>query len=328
MLPSLKSMYSSKLQSILEEIKKNPQIIREVIDQRMIDEMDKSLKKLAGVLKTPELASLDSFHLGLQKAHNELSNILAFGDLRSWAHSFIPKGFTAIGRVASFTTGLTKLLKQLPKIIDIVKGSMDSERRAAWNPNEPLDRLLDSDTSTKLLKIIVKAMEPPDELLSFTWGLPYVNDKEAAAEILGLSYNQLAAFSKSSQTLQTPNTFAQADEIGQDIKNVLGKEEHEDAGDERQSRAGSSTGAPERLIIPGGGQAAAALPKQAQQPTTRAVESDLSDIFDETLYSMLGERGLKNKNFEQFKPKFIKNMLMLMLKKNYIKREPRPKQQD
>lgn len=327
MLPSLKSTYESEIQKKLEECRKNPELIREAIDQRTIDGMEKSLNALNSILKAPELQSLSSFQLGLQKAHADLADILGYGDIRKWAHSLLPKGFTAMGRIAAFTSGLQRLFKQLPTIINIVKGSMGDGRE--WDENVPMDKLLDSDATTRAIKIIKQSMTPPNGLTFLSTGLPYVKDEEAAAEVLGLTYRQLLSFNETSQQAKVAIPVSPK-ELGSDIKTVVQGQQTEPAPEAQpKTQKPIDQGSGERLVIPGPTKGQAPVsPAQpaASVPTAASLGSDISDVWDEAIFNMLGERGLKHKMLSEFKPKFIRSLLNLMLKKNYIRKTQRPKE--
>lgn len=307
MIPSLKSMYELNLQKRIDEIKANPELLKEAVDQRMIDEMERSLGKLSKILSAPELASLDSFHLGLQKAHEELTNVLAAGPITTWVHERLPKGLTAIGRLAAFTTGITKLMKQLPQIVNIVKGRMGAERQVEWDENAPLHQALDSDSTNKLLSILEKAMAPSSGFLSFSQGLPYVKESDVANEILGLSFNQLRAFSGASKAVEPPAVTSQAKELAQDVK------------------AASAAGSEKPAGAPAG-----PVPVQKQLPTVAEMETILQHVYDETLSSWKGEEGLGRKThelFEKFKLLYVRKSLETMLQLNVIKKGSRPKRQ-
>lgn len=318
MLPSLKDLHEQSLERLLSENSGAVEVLKEAIDQKMINEIEKALNKLTNIMRASKLENLDSFQLGIQKAHKELADLLSHGDIKGWLHSFLPTGFTALGRLTAFTTGITKLMKQLPTIVRVVKGSMDAERRAQWDPDKPIDQLLDSDATEKLVNIIVKAMEPTAGAFSLSTGLPYVNDKTAAAELLSLSYNQLNAFSVNA---------AEAAQIAlkirpQEIKNISKQDDE----DENEEVTADTRPQIKRLVIPTDDQAAPAAPQTQQQkqaeyqvPTSRQLIADLDDVFDETLFTFMGVKGENSKNFQQFKPRFIKNFVMLMHRKRHIK---------
>ena len=320
MLPSLKSSYEKNFQKMLEEYSRDPSLLTEVISQQVVDDTDRRLNKLTNILKMPEFKDLVSFHLGLQKAHKEISSMHTHGDVRKWASSWLPKGFTALGRLTSFTTGLTNLLRQLPKLTSSVKGSMDAERRAAWDPNKPLSELLDSDAIDMLTKIAVKAMEPPTAFFQLSTGLPYVNDKEAAAELLELSYNQLLSLSKMGADAEEPITLDMIQQLANDLKGLQGEEKAEEQPKKPLLRRPPSKTQDIKLDIPLAGKSARTVTPIASEEMDNRLEIAYKAAAAETF----GKSGLRSPKLIEFQSELIRQILIDLEMMGFITKTNRP----
>jgi len=197
MIPTLKKNFEVKQQTLLENIKKNPELLREAINDDQLENLSTSLKALDRMLSDPAFNLLKGFRSGIQQASDEMLELLNQGPVRSWVSQILPDSFTTLGRIAAFQTGIGNTLRQLPKIANVVRTSLDSGRGdGSWDPDAALSSMLDVAKQQKVRKIILNSLRPPGLL---GWlkikGIPYINDEAAANQILKLSFTQMKTLS-------------------------------------------------------------------------------------------------------------------------------------
>lgn len=320
LIPTLSETYNKNKQELLESVAKNPELLREVLDQGMIDEMESALTKIAKLLSAGELEKLGTMRFGLQKAHDELSRVLDYGPIKQWASTLLPKGFTALGRLSIFTNGIARLFKQLPKIVGIVKGSMSDARRAMWDENKPLDDMIDDKTKKRLRSIILKAMTPTQ---SFNFlgskGLPYINDDEAVSELLSLSFNELSKLAELATTVSdiTPKSTAAQSNIAQDIKAIVTKEPQKQPQERTQPAAAGPT--PRAPVVPPAASAQKPAEKSKVPMPLRAniAELDIAELIKQTHVEQYGETRPITKPAGQLYDAITMNLIQYLKEKGH-----------
>jgi hypothetical protein len=187
MIPSLKQIHETRIKQRLVELKNDPQLLAEIqsfYDEDQLDQMHKALKSLTKIFSIPEFKSLTSFQLGFQKAASKLNDLLSTNRI---TRAIMLK--SELKDIAIFTDGISRLMRQLPKIIDLAKDSISYE--GEWDVNEPVSQIYQKASEYSKFKSlrlnIIKSMKP-----GMFSNMPYINTEEAATELLNLSLNQLA----------------------------------------------------------------------------------------------------------------------------------------
>lgn len=322
MIPSLKETYQDHLRQRLEELKKNPHLLKEEIDKETLTKMEKALQKLDNLFKMPEFKGLDSFHLGLRKGYQDLKKILGYGDIMSWAHHLIPKGLTAIGRLNKFESGVIRVLQKLPKIIEIVKGGESDWRKGEWDPNKPIEALVSDETQAELKKIILNAMQRGEGTV-FGDKLPYIDNDEAASELLMLSFNQMMKLSQAvSRSPVLDQAQAEAPQIARDA--AAGSESGEVATDPEAKRV-TSKQPTASLLPPKPESQPKKTPIQASLGTKKALEDvyKMSERIAKGIYPTRPDGTVKlDKNVETFRDEFINNLVKWMIEQGFVGKPP------
>ena len=199
MLPTLKQRYEQK------------KPIVEALDTRELKKMGELLSGLSALIKSYDLPELQS---GLQKATDDLASSIGgkWNRLKAGGGD-VKANPKKLAKVASFQTAFIKGLKQLPHILEIVRG-LDSaptdegeiieagpdeldttdkgtkddapkeKPKKAEGENSISDGLSDK-AYDRLKGIMLNAFSPPGFLAMFM-GMPYVNDTRMVDEILDL----------------------------------------------------------------------------------------------------------------------------------------------
>lgn len=318
MLPTLKATYDTHRGQILEVIIADPQLLAEALDEKRLDEIGRALAKLKQLLDKPEFKELSTLRFGLQKAHRELRSMLSHGSLRKFAHARLPQTLTSLGKLNSFTVGMIRTLRQMPRIVEIVRGGMDTgvtdknmgRTQEKWDPDKPLAHMLDAASHDSIETLLKKAMTPRVGRLEFVWsetsGLPYVDNDEAIAEILSLSFNQLLALEKTARnTPEEPQPAAAPTEEPEATLDVPSQHEEEPAQPAViPPKPGPRTGTPQERVI------------EPLKPLAAANKID--QLFVQSFKEIYGKTHRWTKNDKDFKSDLVKLMVMWLAQQGYV----------
>lgn len=183
-MKTLKETHQKKLAILTEQLNDNPDILREAIDQKQIDDIQRAVEKLTRLFSAPEFEELQSMRTGLSRAYENLTDLLAANRMTRWM-----KLGKELKDVGTFTTGVMAFLRQLPQIAMMITNSVNAGGNV--NRDEPIAHILSGDQGTlgKLSSIIVKSLRPASFFGQKQ--LPYVDMEQIAFEVLGLSLNQI-----------------------------------------------------------------------------------------------------------------------------------------
>lgn len=237
-MKTLKEAHQKKLITMAEQLNDNPDILREAIDQKQIDDMQRAVEKLTRLFSAPEFDELQSMRTGLSKAYENLTDLLAANRMTRWM-----KLGKELKDVGTFTTGVMAFLRQLPQIAMMITNSVNSKGNV--DRDEPIAHILSGDDGTlsKLSSIIVKSLRPASFFGQKQ--LPYVNMEEIAFEVLGLSLNQidkLKELSTQSRVVKktlNPELFKSIDDalksLGQPAQSETGAEQSDEQAAQQQA---------------------------------------------------------------------------------------------